>query len=369
MGIFIKNRKLILVLLIVFGFALLLGIEAKAQTVDCDSFNTGTDQDANRKACLATPANRCEWCSMPGMNDAKCRKKLETGWPPSPVPPNLTLSRCSTFADFIKYFYEWGLAIGGVATFLSLVMAGVSYLTSVGKPETMNQAKDRATSAIFGLLLLFGSWIILNTINPELTNFTGEPLDLASINLFECDTDADCVQLYCNKKPAGCNFKCGDPVANGKKEGLCIREEAAEEGKCAFALVFKATNFEGSEMKHIVVDNIADTEFTDPGSVASFSIIDTGRDCPSNCNACGEAGCKARSTQENNYPCYWDNDKCYTNCGEKGCGCFLALFETYDRDTNKCSAGIFPTSAYDTNLGRLSDRPINCIRLSKSAYQ
>jgi hypothetical protein len=75
----------------------------------------------------------------------------------------------STLVDVVKYFYEWGIFIGGVAAFISLVFGGFLYLTSAGDPGRLREAKDRIFSAIIGLVLLLGIYLILNTINPELT--------------------------------------------------------------------------------------------------------------------------------------------------------------------------------------------------------
>jgi len=94
--------------------------------------------------------------------------KLEVDWPPSPG-MGTTLSSDSTITDFVKYFYEWGIVLGGLAAFIALLIAGFLYLTSIGDPARMKEAKDRILAAIGGLILLLGSWLILNTLNTQLT--------------------------------------------------------------------------------------------------------------------------------------------------------------------------------------------------------
>lgn len=93
---------------------------------------------------------------------------LEIDWPPSPS-GEVTLDDDTSLAEMVKYFYEWIIAIAGLAVFFILVMAGFQYLTSVGDPGKMKDATDRIKSAIFGLVLLLSSYLILNLINPELT--------------------------------------------------------------------------------------------------------------------------------------------------------------------------------------------------------
>lgn len=105
---------------------------------------------------------------------------LETNWPNSPAGTSLTDQ--SKLPDLIKYLYEWGIALGGLAVFISLLIAGVQYLTSLGDPTSMKEAMSRIQSAALGLVLLLSSWLILNTINPDLVSFTTEPLNLSNIN-------------------------------------------------------------------------------------------------------------------------------------------------------------------------------------------
>ncbi|MBZ1348507.1 MAG: pilin [Candidatus Nealsonbacteria bacterium] len=98
---------------------------------------------------------------------ATIRPRMQTDWPVSPMGTGLDVG--STITDLVQYFYEWGIALGGLIAFIALIIAGFLYLTSVGDPEKMKQAKDRIVSAFLGLALLLGSWLILHTINPELT--------------------------------------------------------------------------------------------------------------------------------------------------------------------------------------------------------
>ncbi|TSC59729.1 MAG: hypothetical protein LiPW15_749 [Parcubacteria group bacterium LiPW_15] len=53
--------------------------------------------------------------------------------------------------------------------FLSLLYAGIKWTASQGNPGVISDAKDQITQALWGLVLLGGAFVILNTINPELT--------------------------------------------------------------------------------------------------------------------------------------------------------------------------------------------------------
>ena len=70
--------------------------------------------------------------------------------------------------EYVKYIFNSAIILGGVIAFLALVYAGFRYSTSLGSPATQKEAKKQIQTALFGLSLLFLSWLILTTINPQL---------------------------------------------------------------------------------------------------------------------------------------------------------------------------------------------------------
>lgn len=156
---------------------------------------------------------------------------LEVTWPPSPLGTKLTDE--STLTELVKYLYEWGIGLGGLAAFIALIMAGFQYLTSMGEPARLADAKDRIRSAFFGLILLLGSWLILNTINPQLT--TLQPIELNLKAIFtSCETDANCPQGY----------QC--------QEGICIPKlKETEEMYCTKVELYKGFNYSGGHIATI----------------------------------------------------------------------------------------------------------------------
>jgi hypothetical protein len=94
------------------------------------------------------------------------------------VYPNL-----STFANppsssqaylptYIQYIYSFAVFGGGLIAFLVLLVGGVRFLTSVGNPGTMQDARDQIFSGIIGLVVILGSFVLLREINPTLTSFS-----------------------------------------------------------------------------------------------------------------------------------------------------------------------------------------------------
>lgn len=71
-------------------------------------------------------------------------------------------------AGQIANLYTWALGIGGLVALGIIVFGGILYTVSAGNASKQDDAKQWITGALIGLLLLFGSYLILNTINPEL---------------------------------------------------------------------------------------------------------------------------------------------------------------------------------------------------------
>jgi len=136
---------------------------------------------------------------------------LQVSWPPSPTGTRLTND--SQLGDLIKYLYEWGIFLGGLAAFIALLIAGFQYLTSVGDPARMKDAMDRIKSAFLGLVLLLGSWLILNTISSQFTTFPPLSLEAPTSTATPyqtCATTTDCCEEAPLEQIAEClrQYKC-----------------------------------------------------------------------------------------------------------------------------------------------------------------
>ena len=82
--------------------------------------------------------------------------------------PNTKKTHSALLAQYIKAFYDYGLAIVGILAAIVLMGGGVLWLTSAGNDSKITQAKELIFGSIIGAIILFGSYIILNTINPDL---------------------------------------------------------------------------------------------------------------------------------------------------------------------------------------------------------
>ncbi|MBZ9578153.1 hypothetical protein KJA13_03990 [Patescibacteria group bacterium] len=100
---------------------------------------------------------------------AFAQKELEIEYPDVPGGPGLTSK--STIPDYVKYIFNFAIWASGFLALGVLIYGGFQYLTSTGNVEKVRDAKERIASALLGLLILFGSYLILVSINPQLVIF------------------------------------------------------------------------------------------------------------------------------------------------------------------------------------------------------
>ena len=71
-------------------------------------------------------------------------------------------------ARYIAALYDYGLAVAAILAAIVLMGGGLLWLTSGGNDAKITKAKEMIIGSVSGLVILFFSWIILNTINPDL---------------------------------------------------------------------------------------------------------------------------------------------------------------------------------------------------------
>jgi len=188
------HKKIAIYLFLLLG--LLFGLDSKASLVS-EIISEDPCSIHDKVSCEFEP--ECSWST----EKEKCCRSLEVGWPPSPAGD--TLSSCTSVTGMIKYIYDWAISLGGLVAFISLVMAGFQYITSAGNAGKMREAMDRIRSAFGGLILLLSSWLILNTINPELTTLRTPDIteEIPALKDFRLDSievpECSFVKLYVEK--------------------------------------------------------------------------------------------------------------------------------------------------------------------------
>ena len=72
--------------------------------------------------------------------------------------------------NWIQAFYQFSLIAGVFLAVGVITWAGLKYALAAGNPSGQSDARDQILQALLGLILLFGAYIVLYTINPNLVN-------------------------------------------------------------------------------------------------------------------------------------------------------------------------------------------------------
>lgn len=100
-----------------------------------------------------------------------CEKGNCTYVPLEPLPGvGPQTGRPEDFAALLAGIFKLLITLGSLFAVVMLVVAGIGYMLSEAAVD-ISKAKSRAKAALWGLLLLAMSWLILYTVNPELLKF------------------------------------------------------------------------------------------------------------------------------------------------------------------------------------------------------
>ena len=76
-----------------------------------------------------------------------------------------------TLPTYLASIFKYSVSIAGIIATVVIMYGGILYLTAGGNPGAIQNAKSYISSAIFGLILVFGSYTLFQTINPKLVEF------------------------------------------------------------------------------------------------------------------------------------------------------------------------------------------------------
>jgi len=151
------------------------------------------------------------------------------------------LGSSASITDYIVNLYNFGLAAGGILA-VGMIVAGAIYYSISGAVDKKTEGKDMILSAIFGLVLLFGSYLILNTVNPELVTLgnptgTSTPGATLTLPLAACTINTPANQFSGTKRACGPadpvpSLPTGDPPLC-----LCYTTTSTPPGNCPDSVV------------------------------------------------------------------------------------------------------------------------------------
>jgi len=85
----------------------------------------------------------------------------------------------NNIGEYLNTMFRLAIGLCAALAVVMIIFSGVQYMGSesiFGKTE----AKSKVFSAVLGLLIALGSWVLLNTINPDLTGKNGLNIDTAT---------------------------------------------------------------------------------------------------------------------------------------------------------------------------------------------
>lgn len=150
-----------------------------------------------------------------------------------------TETECTTpwLADYIQALYQYGIGIIGILAVITLMVGGIMWVTAAGNEERVGGAKKWIGSSLIGVLIAFSSYMILNFVNPALTQLS--PLKVSyieNIPLGEVELDS--------KAPTNTNDTTACPAGVGSFNNLVAyftninytysqpQRGTCEDGKC-----------------------------------------------------------------------------------------------------------------------------------------
>ena len=80
-----------------------------------------------------------------------------------------SFANASDPASLVNAIYQYALGIAGTLAVVMIVYGGVKYVVTGGNGAAQKDAMDIIKSAVWGIVLLGGAFLILNTVNPTLT--------------------------------------------------------------------------------------------------------------------------------------------------------------------------------------------------------
>jgi len=139
----------------------------------------------------------------------------------NPNLPGITNISTAGPAGWIASFYTFALILSGILAFGAVVYGGFLYATSAGNAHRQEQGTSFIWSALLGLLLLGGAYLILKTINPALIKLQNPTLSAVNVQATTgsgIDTSTSTLTGVANSSNDSTKQTCG---SNGGIYGTC----------------------------------------------------------------------------------------------------------------------------------------------------
>src|SRR3990170_26235 len=87
------------------------------------------------------------------------QRPLEVDYPPVFGEKPSTIK--TPLPDYLRYIFNFSILIAGLIAFGSFIYGGFRYVSSVGNPTALSDARERIFASILGMVILLSSYLIL----------------------------------------------------------------------------------------------------------------------------------------------------------------------------------------------------------------
>lgn len=118
--------------------------------------------------------------TIPGSNfEAKKEMKVSSEF----TKDGVVYEQTTLFSEYVGSFYRYGITIVGLLATVMLMAGGIVWLTSTGNQSKITKAKEMIFGSLIGMGILYSSYLILNTINPDLVKL--KPIEMIKVERME----------------------------------------------------------------------------------------------------------------------------------------------------------------------------------------
>lgn len=152
--------------------------------------------------------------------------------------PGMSTGTSTPPGGYVLGFYNFTLMIGGVLALGAIVYGGILYAASAGNPSKQSEGREWIKSALIGLLLLAGAYLVLYTINPDLVKLNLPSLtsiNTALVTGSQGSTGSACTDGHSCGSDSCVNGQC--QAVDSSKQGGAAGTGCQKDANCASGLV------------------------------------------------------------------------------------------------------------------------------------
>lgn len=93
-----------------------------------------------------------------------------------------TAENSGDFPQYIMAIYKFAIWTVGIAAMFMVTIGGFMYFGAAGNTSKLEKAKTVITDALLGVVMVLTAWLLLYTINPDMTSINLDSLKAMKID-------------------------------------------------------------------------------------------------------------------------------------------------------------------------------------------